>query len=304
MKKSRKMFSDEKELEMVERYKEGVTSEELANEFNCSLYTVRRIMKRRGVKMVRRVNGPVKRESFFTKEQEAEIVLLYEQGAITAEISKKFFCSDQTIRRTLKRNGVTLERRMVKGVNKKSVFTDEQESELVQRYERGELISDLAKYYFCHRQTVRNTLKKHGVELMGERRSGAIITKEDVREIINRYKVGVSANELGRDFGCSHSRITRILKENGISIDANRRNVKKGLQRKIPLKDIMFHYIDEPKSLDEIAKTLNSSRKTIKKNLIQHKIDLIPLKERKEIQKEYANTGKLFNRTADWSKAL
>lgn len=167
------------------------------------------------------------------------------------------------------------------------LFDEATELEIVEKYKDGMLTTYLAQDYFCHRHTITRLLKRHGVELDGTRRSAAVLSEEDVAEIVTRYKKGESARALATDFGCAHKRITKILKENGVKIVKNRRRPKSGPELLIAFEDLIPHYLDEPKTFDEIAKIFNTSRTTVKKNIIRHGLELIPVYERRKIRDEY-----------------
>ena len=186
----------------------------------------------------------------------------------------------------------------------KTLFDEATEKEIIKKYKSGMLTTYIAKDYYCHRHTITRLLKRHGIELDGTRRSAAILSNEDVEEIIRRYKKGESARTLANDFGCAHKRITNLLKKNGVKIVSNRRQPKSSPLIKITLKDLVKHYLDEPKTLDEIAKIFGTSRTTVKKNILRHKLQLIPVKERRKMREEFKDTGKTFKRIADWEESL
>lgn len=170
------------------------------------------------------------------------------------------------------------------------LFDEATELEIVEKYKDGMLTAYLAKDYFCHRHTITRILKRHGVEVDGKRRSAVVLSRADIEEIVTRYKKGESARALSEDFGCAHKRITKILREKGVKIVKNRRQPKSGPELLIAFEDLIPHYLDVPKSFDEIAKIFNTSRNTVKKNIIRHGLDLIPVYERKRMRIEYDST--------------
>lgn len=170
------------------------------------------------------------------------------------------------------------------------LFDEATENEIIEKYKNGMLTSHLAQDYFCHRHTITRLLKRKGVEPDGTRRSAAVLSKEDVKEIVDRYKKGESARTLAVDFGCAHKRITTILRDQGVKIIKNRRQPKTGPELLIAFEDLIPHYLDKPKTLDEIAKIFNTSRNTVKKNIVRHGLELIPVYERKRMRIEYDNT--------------
>lgn len=184
------------------------------------------------------------------------------------------------------------------------LFDEETEIEIERKYRDGMLITYLAKEYHCHRHTIMRLLKQRGIELEPNRRAGLVLDEKDIQDITKRYRKGVSARELAKDYGTTHKRITNVLRSKGIEIDTKRRQKKSGPKLVIPLKDLLPHYMYNPKPLWEIAEAFGTSRQTIKRNLELHELPIMSVKERRKIQEEFKDTGKLFNRTADWSKAL
>lgn len=184
------------------------------------------------------------------------------------------------------------------------MFDEATELEIEKKYRDGMLIAYLAKEYHCHRRTIERMLKRRGVELDASRRAGLVLDKKDIRDIVKRYEKGDSARELAKDYGTTHKRILNVLRSKGVKIETNRRQKKSGPELVIPLKDLLPHYVYDPKPLWEIGKVFGTSRQTIKRNLELHELPIIPVKERRKMKEEFKDTGKIFNRTADWSKAL
>lgn len=170
------------------------------------------------------------------------------------------------------------------------LFDEATEQEIIEKYKNGMLTTHLAQDYFCHRHTITRLLKRHGVELDGTRRSAAVLSNDDVEEIVKRYKKGESARTLAVDFGCSHKRITNLLREKGVRIVKNRRQPKRGPELLISFEDLIPHYLDNPKTFEEIAKIFGTSRNTVKKNILRHKLELIPVYERRRMRIEFDRT--------------
>ena len=178
----------------------------------------------------------------------------------------------------------------IESMKHEKLFDEATEQEIIEKYKSGMLTTYLAKDYYCHRHTITRLLKRRGVELDGTRRSASVLSSEDIEEIIKRYRKGESARTLAVDFGCSHKRITNLLREQGVKIVKNRRKPKSGPELLIPFEELIPHYLDKPKTLDEIAKIFNTSRTTVKKNVLRHKLELIPVYERRKMRIEYDNT--------------
>ena len=88
---------------IVEKYKAGVSTYELAQEFGCHRYTISNALKRSGLIVDKHVEG--------RKYKTEEVIRLYkEEKKSVAELAKMFGVCDATIYKCLKRNGISTSR--------------------------------------------------------------------------------------------------------------------------------------------------------------------------------------------------
>lgn len=96
-------------------------------------------------------------------------------------------------------------------------------------------IKDLAKQYNVKVQTMAAFLIENDIRWRRK------ITKEDIPDIIKRYKDGDSLQKIGTDYHCDPNKISRLLKENNIHILNNSES-----HRIYTLNENYFDIIDTP----------------------------------------------------------
>ena len=88
---------------IVEKYKAGVSTYELAQEFGCHRYTISNALKRSGIVVDKHVEG--------RKYQTEEVIRLYtEEKKSVKQIAEMFGVCDGTIYKCLKRNSIQTNR--------------------------------------------------------------------------------------------------------------------------------------------------------------------------------------------------
>jgi hypothetical protein len=80
----------------------------------------------------------------------------------------------------------------------------------------GEELSCLAKRFGVHRKTVISHLKRQGVP--GRRRSGRVLSAEELEEAGRLYESGVRLELVGQQFGVDRRYLRRVLPEAGFQI--------------------------------------------------------------------------------------
>ncbi|MBQ9269804.1 MAG: helix-turn-helix domain-containing protein [Oscillospiraceae bacterium] len=103
IKQQQKHLSEAETQTIVDKYKAGASTYELAQEFGCHRYTISNALKRSGIVVDKHVEG--------RKYKAEEVIRLYvEEKKSVAELAKKFGICDATIYKCLKRNGVYTKR--------------------------------------------------------------------------------------------------------------------------------------------------------------------------------------------------
>ncbi|MDO4189961.1 MAG: helix-turn-helix domain-containing protein [Lachnospiraceae bacterium] len=92
------------------------------------------------------------------------------------------------------------------------------------------------------------------------------LSEQETRTIIEKYNAGASTYELAKEFGCHRNTISNALKRNGLAVD----NHIEG--RKYKTDNVIHLYIEEKKSIKQIAKIFGVCDGTIYKCLKRNNI--------------------------------
>src|SRR5262245_39423911 len=136
----------------------------------------------------------------------------YQDGWTTTELAEEFNTSTGTISTTLSRAGITARPR-----GRPRLFSDPQRlNALVEAYEDGTGVIQLALDYDCAPSVVRTALVDAGITLRsvsqrGEASSQAVLNEALVRDLRRRYEAGESYNVLARETGLSNEAIRKAV---------------------------------------------------------------------------------------------
>lgn len=112
------------------------------------------------VREVLGVRGTMGGKPSMTNEQIEEIVCMYNKDIPLHEIGTKFKKHYYTIKSALISRGVEL-----KGQKRGKPFSNEEESEIVRRYESGESVDSIRKSFKCSHKPILRVLYAHEVEI-------------------------------------------------------------------------------------------------------------------------------------------
>jgi DNA-directed RNA polymerase specialized sigma24 family protein len=261
------------EDEVIAAYEAGMSQAEIGEVFGVSNRTVRRILKRRGVKARRRHRtlsdeqekyDILKRHGIKTREprplralspkQQEEVIAAYEAGMSQPEISEVFGVYPSTVSRILKRRGVKFRRYRA--------LRDEQERVLVSAYLGGSPGRVVAKAFGISHQTVYDILKRHGIKTREPRPLRALSPREE-DEVVAAYEAGMSQTEIGEVLGVSQGTVYKILKRHGIKTREPRRS--RALSPKE--EDEVISVYEAGMSQAEIGEVLGVSQQTVSRIL-------------------------------------
>ena len=167
----------------------------------------------------------ISRGKLFGKEQEI-CDMYFNQKKTLAEVAKHFGCDNKFIRVLFKNNN--LKTRSTKGVTRhKNIIGNEED--IKNLYLSGLASKDIAEKYSVDLGTILNCLRLNNVKIRtaSEARTTKRVlesdklrrikfSENDTKTIIDNYRDGYSANELGCMFGCDLAVIKRIVLENGL----------------------------------------------------------------------------------------
>lgn len=140
-------------LEIVERYQQGMSTKQLAEEYNVSMGYIQRTVSGRSNSIITNLSYKTREElqkgtpinATITKEEVLKIVYLYKQENMSVkDISIKMNIKERKIRDII--NGVTFkEITNIKYIPKKRQYTQEDVKNIRERYKNGESQSSIAK---------------------------------------------------------------------------------------------------------------------------------------------------------------
>ncbi len=168
----KKLFTDEQEIEICEKYESGLSATKISENYNCSANTICNVLKRNDIQ-TRKHSDVLKK---FTLEQELQICKDYALGLSTRKVGEKWGCNESSVPLILQRNGYKTRSRL-EVVRK---FTDKQELEICQKYEEGLDGIKLSNEYGCDDSTIYEILKRNDVKI---RRKGRTLSKEHKQKI-------------------------------------------------------------------------------------------------------------------------
>lgn len=90
----------------------------------------------------------------------------------------------------------------------------DQVKQLIGLYERGDSIYELSRRFGIHRGTVKEHLRRAGIEIRPGNQ--AKLTAEDKDEIARLYNNGLSIHKLALRFGVTDNPVHHALKERGV----------------------------------------------------------------------------------------
>lgn len=125
----------------------------------------------------------------FTPEQELEVCEMYEQVERARPVAKAFGVSDQTIYRVLRDHGIPRTHRHPavekRKTNRRCVrldWSDSDVADIIQLYQGGLTCSQIGEKYGCSWNSVRRTLRAHGIQLRTPGRKKSDVEPKERRD--------------------------------------------------------------------------------------------------------------------------
>lgn len=148
-----------------------------------------------------------------SQKQKNRIIFLYKKGSTAISISRIFKINRGTVMRIVSKAGVTK--------NHRYLFSKEQQKLISRLYLEGNTVRTLAKKYKVYPGLILKILEQNKIK---RRDQGPIPFKEkikrnDIENIIERYKKGESSISIGSAYSTSPKNIRELLRKNGIKIN-------------------------------------------------------------------------------------
>lgn len=193
-------YTSELENEIVRLYTEDPkhTATQIAELLHVDRHGVCRALRRRGIHV---------RGSWLTADQRADVVKLYTSAIPVKEIADRFGVRATTIQKVLKSNGVEAIRGKLPQASRDA---------MVEQYQNGAKITDLAAQYGLSRDSVYDTLVRRRIAIRPSRLHK--IMPSEHPHIARKYLAGVSTKDLACEYGVAVSNICRILGLEGVEV--------------------------------------------------------------------------------------
>jgi len=156
--------------------------------------------------------------SWLTDDEVAEIIDEYQTGSTIQAIANNHDRSYETISKHLRKAGVCTKpgdkQMVVTKISQQQKRLDDTEIQLlIAEYKTGSTVYQLADKFGCHRTTVSECLKAHGVRMRLKR-----LTEKQINEAVRLYESGLSSANVGQRVGASPRTVVDRLRERGIPI--------------------------------------------------------------------------------------
>lgn len=151
---------------IVKMYNSGVSTGIIAEKYKCNTAIIRRILNKNGIEI--RSGNHAKRPDIWN--QSNEITKDYTSGLSIKEISSKYKCSFNLIKKVLIENGIFIR-------NWLKCDAWNYQNEIIEKYQSGRSLSSIANDYNCSHSTIKNILDKNKVDLRD---------KNETRRVANR----------------------------------------------------------------------------------------------------------------------
>jgi transposase-like protein len=207
----RHVFSSEDLLHIIEDYRSGKSSNEIAKRHGVTSTTILNILHRSGV-TVREASR--KGQSIFTPEEADNIVKAYQDGTSSTVLTTRYGCTRNTIIRVLKNAGVKIRGPMGQ---RKHIFSPEEMAEWAREYEKGSSVKAIAQRHGTYRKLVSSVLKSSGITIRGHRRP-TVLSPDIIAEWVREYEGGSTMLSIAKRYNTSNDRVRRVLTRSGVKL--------------------------------------------------------------------------------------
>lgn len=260
------IFTDEDILNIINQsQKENKSCRIISENYNCSTKTIERLLKKQGV--IFKSKDKVINNDF------QKIIDLYLDGNTQPEISKLYNCSESKINRILKQNNISYKN--AKHCNQIS-FTTKDKEYIIEQYENNVSISELAKFYSCHYNTVRKVIleyKKTPSPNIKQYKCKKLSSIQQ-NELIESYLKGISQIELCKKYNISRGTIRKILYFHNLSAKDNPNSTLGASQKVINNFSNISTKYNNGTSLAKLSKQYNISSSVISKIFKDNEIEI------------------------------
>jgi len=251
--------------EIVRKYENGISIEDLGKEYWVSFDTVNRRIneyyKEAGIERPyksARIELPIE-----------EIIKKYENGTNVKNLGKEYNVSESTINNRIKEYyAETKIERPVKKVGKKKIKLPIEE--IVKKYENRTSMVKLGKEYSVSGETINSRINEYYEERKIERPNKSTRIELPVEEIVKRYENGDRIEDIAKEYNVSEFTINRRIKEYYEERGLERPFQKTGNKKiKLPIEEIVKRY-ENGDCIENIAKEYETSYANIDRRIKEY----------------------------------
>lgn len=151
----------------------------------------------------------------FTKDNDAEIAALYQQGLTTYAIGTRFGVSPNPITRALRRQGVPLRHG---GRQPAWNGTPDERAQVVVWYEGGDSLRTISRRLGCDLELITRTLEAEGIKRRPHGTDIRAFTDEQAAKVAQEYQAGAILTDLAAKYGTTHVTIRNYLVRQGVKL--------------------------------------------------------------------------------------
>ncbi|ALY08010.1 hypothetical protein EauS123_00011 [Exiguobacterium phage vB_EauS-123] len=183
-------------------------------------------------------------------------------------------------------------------------WTEQEENTLKEMYSSHYHVEDIAERLDRSPVAIQSKLCRMKFTPRGYDHHRLMITKKQEEQIYEYYVVQkLSIEKTCERIGVTNSWLHDYLKQKGWNRDLSEANRLKK-KRVIPFPELYKAYFEECLRFEDMIKRYKCDYRTIVYSLEKHGLAKIRRSTRLKMREQFKNTGKLFNRTADWSEKL
>lgn len=214
-------WTDSQYDEIRSMYLSGFTSQKIAEQFNCSAYTIIGVLKSIGIKIK---GNPLD----MNKMEREEFISWYNNGASLKYLADKYNTDKQTVKRFLQKYGVNTRN------HSEFLKNSEMQANAIKDFLSGMKYKDMELKYHTDMKTIKKILVIHGININSYRglrqttKGAFCLTDEQCLEVIKCYNDGTKVNKIAKKFNVNVSTIYELLKR--YHVKCNRYNHSKSVQ--------------------------------------------------------------------------
>ena len=205
-------LSFEAKTEICNSYEAGASQKFLSKKYKIHNQVLKGFLLRMGVNLRTQAEA----QGSIPESEYHSIISRYKDGEGSTKIAKSYNCDDRQIITILKKYNVPLRRTQIK------VELIPYYETIVNRYQAGESMSNIANDYGVERGTIRRILVRQGVNIRSMEETKRAIPYTDRPKVCNLYREGKSYKEIASEFNCSVDAVRRVLKLGNINPRSNR----------------------------------------------------------------------------------